>query len=138
MLTLIMILCIPVGVPLGFLYAMNKQKAVLGEVNATTLGGAKLIEADADDEDDGYAFLISDYRPEYWFYVRNSHRSARIVQQCICGPVVHCLWLWCIGDRHVRAQTTAGGTVGGDGKRHDGADLFLCLHRGSFPVLPLP
>jgi hypothetical protein len=137
-LTLIMILCVPVGVPLGFLYAMNQQKADLGEVNTTTLGGAKLIEADADDEDDGYAFLISDYRPEYWFYVRNSHRSAQHFAAIYLRDVLHCLCLWCPGDRHIRAQTAAGRFVGRDGKRHDGTDLFLCLHRGMFPVLPLP
>jgi hypothetical protein len=66
--TLILIGCVPIGVPFGFLWAMKKKSETLGGINSTALGGAKLIESDADDADDDYSFLIKDYRPEYWFY----------------------------------------------------------------------
>lgn len=66
--TLVLIGCIPIGVPFGFLWAMKKKSVDLGGVNTTALGGAKLNELDADDDDDDYSFLIKDYRAEYWFY----------------------------------------------------------------------
>ena len=47
---------------------MKKKSVDLGGVNTTALGGAKLNELDADDDDDDYSFLIKDYRPEYWYY----------------------------------------------------------------------
>ena len=47
---------------------MKRAKDTLGYVNTTNLGGAKLSSDDVADEDDQYGFLISDYRPQYWWY----------------------------------------------------------------------
>eukprot|EP01045_Picozoa_sp_COSAG04_P002616 COSAG04_NODE_97_length_26459_cov_6.507246_4_plen_1426_part_00 len=63
------ILLIPIGVPVVFLILMRRAKqANGGTVNATALGGAKLVADDADDESDTYGFLIRDYRPQYWYH----------------------------------------------------------------------
>ena len=48
----LLILIVPVGVPVGFLFFMNRAKATLGGVNMTVLGGAKLSSDAVDDEDD--------------------------------------------------------------------------------------
>jgi hypothetical protein len=66
--TIVLIVLVPVGVPLGFLWAMRSKKTALGGVNTNDLGGSKLNEPDADDDDDDYSFLIKDYRPEFWYY----------------------------------------------------------------------
>ena len=67
---LIMIVLIPIGVPLTFLFFMYRAKEALpdGTPNATVLGGAKLCAADLSDGDDRYGFLCRDLRPEYWYY----------------------------------------------------------------------
>lgn len=74
-----MIAIIPVGVPLSFYYVMGKAKSKLpgGRVSTTLLGGAKLIAQEEDDEDDQFAFLVRDCRPEYWYYEIVTVRLAR-------------------------------------------------------------
>ena len=62
------ILAVPVGVPALFLLFMLRRKAQLGTVNMNALGGAKLNGIDEKDDDDDYAFLIKDYRPQFWWY----------------------------------------------------------------------
>ena len=45
-----------------------KQKLPGGVASTTLLGGAKLIPQEEDDQDDQFAFLVRDCRPEYWYY----------------------------------------------------------------------
>eukprot|EP01043_Picozoa_sp_COSAG02_P010453 COSAG02_NODE_367_length_23739_cov_16.775127_11_plen_251_part_00 len=68
LLTVILVIVVPVGVPAGFLFLMYRQKQVLGMVNETALGGAKLAAVSTPDDDDRYGFLVRDFRPEFWFY----------------------------------------------------------------------
>eukprot|EP01045_Picozoa_sp_COSAG04_P000517 COSAG04_NODE_12_length_42844_cov_6.769213_21_plen_1150_part_00 len=66
---IVVIILIPIGVPAIFTILMLRAKqSIGGVVNETALGGAKLAPDDADDEDDTYGFLISDYRPQYWYH----------------------------------------------------------------------
>jgi hypothetical protein len=67
---LIMIVAVPIGVPLCFLWLMSRAKSALpnGKPNTTLLGGAKLCSDDMDDDQDRYGFLCRDLKPEYWYY----------------------------------------------------------------------
>ena len=66
---LFVIILIPIGVPVAFLFLMLRAKrSIGGVVNTTAEGGAKLVPADDDDESDAYGFLIKDYRPECWYH----------------------------------------------------------------------
>ena len=56
--SIVLIVLIPVGVPVSFLYFMKRAKDNLGVVNTTDLGGAKLSSDDVTDQDDRYGFLI--------------------------------------------------------------------------------
>ncbi len=68
-LSICLIVLIPVGVPAGFLYFMNRARVRLGgKVECNSLGGAKLSGPEVSDEDDTYSFLTSDYHPHTWFY----------------------------------------------------------------------
>ena len=63
------IILVPIGIPAAFALLMFRAKQSLGGVvNETATGGAKLSSDDIDEEADTYAFLTSDYRPEYYFY----------------------------------------------------------------------
>lgn len=68
-LSIVLIVIVPIGIPLGFLFLMDKARRKLpdGKVNKTLLGGAKLVPEQSDDSDDPYGFLIRDCRPEYWY-----------------------------------------------------------------------
>jgi hypothetical protein len=66
---LIFIVLIPLGVPIAFLFFMNKRRTELGgSVNANAFGGAKLVSDDTPDDADPYSYLIKDQKPEYWYY----------------------------------------------------------------------
>lgn len=66
---MVLVLTIPVGVPVGFLYFMHRQKQALGQINETALGGAKLASDSTADEDDRYGFLVRDFRPDVSLFV---------------------------------------------------------------------
>eukprot|EP01045_Picozoa_sp_COSAG04_P002347 COSAG04_NODE_85_length_27560_cov_8.621245_6_plen_838_part_00 len=66
---LFVIILIPIGVPVAFLFLMLRAKrSIGGVVNTTAEGGAKLVPVDDDDESDAYGFLVKDYRPECWYH----------------------------------------------------------------------
>ena len=66
---LCIILLVPIGIPAAFLFLMIRAKQALGGiVNETATGGAKLSSDDVEEEADVYAFLTSDYCPEYYYY----------------------------------------------------------------------
>lgn len=67
---LILILIVPIGVPLCFLWLMARAKSALpdGQVNTTILGGSKLCAQEMDDDQDRYGFLCRDLKPKYWYY----------------------------------------------------------------------
>ena len=130
--TLVLIGCIPIGVPFGFLWAMKKKSVGLGGINTTALGGAKLNEPEADDDDDDYSFLIKDYRPEYWFY--------EIVTCALCLSLNSCFWQveMCLTAKRlqVHAQAVACWSVSGYGTRNHGTNLLCCGSGIVFPMLP--
>jgi hypothetical protein len=72
-----LIIAIPIGVPAIFLFLMNRARSKLpgGRVNATLLGGAKLVPDTMEDDKDSYGFLCRDCKPEYWYYEIVSHNS---------------------------------------------------------------
>lgn len=62
------IILVPIGVPAVFLYYMKQAKDVLGGVNETALGGAKLVADDVGDENDPFRYLCKDCKPEFYYY----------------------------------------------------------------------
>ena len=66
--SIMMIILVPIGVPVLLLFYMNKKKNELGGVQMTALGGSKLCADDLDDDDDRYGFLVRDLKPEFWYY----------------------------------------------------------------------
>lgn len=62
------VLLVPVGVPLLFFLEMRTRVQRLGGANETEAGGAKLVDDDADDQSDEFAFLCQDYRPSAWYW----------------------------------------------------------------------
>jgi hypothetical protein len=63
------VLAIPVGVPLVFYLRMRAKVQELGGLaNENEAGGAKLVADDVDDGADHYAFLVSDYKPQAWYW----------------------------------------------------------------------
>ena len=92
-----LILAIPVGVPLGFLFLMNRARERLpgGQVNSTLLGGAKLVPNDKDDVEDRFGFLCRDCKPEYWYYeVRAASHPCNYIQSWIEVFRRHFCLLW--------------------------------------------
>ena len=62
------ILIVPIGVPVGFLFFMRRARDIVGSVNVTLLGGAKLSSNEVDDDDDKFGFLTRDFKPQFWYY----------------------------------------------------------------------
>ena len=67
-LSMLLIVAFPIGVPAIFLFLMHKRKQQLGGVNTTVLGGAKLASDEVEDEDDPFGYLCCDMKPEFWYY----------------------------------------------------------------------
>ena len=65
----LVIIIVPIGLPAAFAFLMARAKQSLGGiVNETATGGAKLSADDVAEDADEFAFLTSDYRPEYYYY----------------------------------------------------------------------
>jgi hypothetical protein len=70
LISLLLTLLIPLGIPCYFLYIMKREVDNLeGGISTNIDGGAKLGPQDLDDEHDPYQFLVGDYRPEFYRYV---------------------------------------------------------------------
>eukprot|EP01052_Picozoa_sp_SAG31_P008932 SAG31_NODE_459_length_15396_cov_5.092502_10_plen_431_part_00 len=65
----IAVLVVPVGVPVLLYVKMRSQITALGgSVGMNSKGGAKLVADDVEDDADPLAFLVSEYRPEFYHY----------------------------------------------------------------------
>ena len=88
----LVIIIVPIGIPAAFAFLMARAKQSLGGiVNETATGGAKLSSDDVEEEADEFAFLTSDYHPEYYYYEIITYLLHPILVQT---PVSLCLSLY--------------------------------------------
>lgn len=66
---LVTTLLIPIGVPaISFYYMRAKVTNMGGAANMNSSGGAKLVLDSESDDSDGFAFLVKDFKPEYYYH----------------------------------------------------------------------
>lgn len=107
---------IPVGVPALSLYYMRAKAINLGGVaNMNGSGGAKLVLEDEDDDSDGFAFLVKDFKPEYYY-----HEIVHFLRKLILNGVVVLFGRGSMGQIFFAATTSI---------------LFLCHHVRTFPYV---